>query len=421
VLFTLSGLHLFTICATLLLAFLVYKVLETVMSPINKIPGPKTSGITGLVLGQLPVIFKEPPIVPQLAWVKEYGPMVSYRTALFSLKVVVTSPSALKRMLVTNVKNYPKNDFTVRMLSPIVGKSILLSENEEHRRQKAYLSPAFHFTHHARFQLSFANTARKLSQCWEATLFHEDKKPREVDVNEAMTKMTLDIIGLTAFGYNFDSLSANDSEIVKHYHTVFESATLSIMRILKQVFPVLEKVPTEENNKLAFALNAIKKQVKDIIEMKRKLPDDQQGDDLLSIMLQTSIDENGQKVSAKGVSATELVDNVMTFMVAGHETTATTLTWALHLLSLNPDTQIRLHREVDEVLKGELPTPESMDKLPLIGAAIDETLRLFPAAPLTSRKTLEDDVLDGYKIPAGTVMIRYPITPMNRFSYYFFF
>jgi cytochrome P450 len=97
------------------------------------------------------------------------------------------------------------------------------------------------------------------------------------------------------------------------------------------------------------------------------------------------------------------MDNVMTFLVAGHETTATTLCWALHLLSVNPETQTRVQAELDAVLGGNQPTLEQMAALPLLRATVDETLRLFPAAPLTARRTLQDDVIDGYLIPAGTV------------------
>jgi cytochrome P450 len=340
------------------------------------------------------------------------------RLAFLVYRVVIASPESLKRVLVTHVKNYPRADFAHRLLSPVLGNSVLLSEGDEHRRQRAYLSPAFHFVHHAGYQVSFAKSTKKLCDVLES-LFQDDATcaARSLDMNEYLTKMTLDIIGITAFGFDFNALSPEDSEIVKHYHNVLSNAELSFSTVLRMFVPIYGLLPLPSHTKAKASIGAIRRKVEEIIEKKRKLPDDQQGDDLLSIMLQTSIDENGQKVSAKGVSSTELVDNVMTFMAAGHETTATTLTWALHLLSVHPDVQTRVQKEVDLVLKGELPTPEAMEKLPLIGATIDETLRLYPAAPITSRVAAEDDVLDGYKIPAGTV-IEYTNTCLTSNIYF---
>jgi cytochrome P450 len=304
--------------------------------------------------------------------------------------------------LVTNVKKCPKSKNTLKRLVGLVGKSVLTSHGADHSRQRAYLSPAFHFANFEKFHKVFNECASKLCETLKS-----DQKERNVDISEAMTKMTLDIIGLTAFGYNFNALGDGQNEMVSAYNTVFASTGYSL---INYIFSWWEKIPTSENLRVQKARDTIRSKVVKIIDEKRQECDNSdEATELLGIMLrQTGIDENGNDISAKEVSSTELMDNVMTFLVAGHETTATTLCWALHLLSVNPETQLRVQAELDAVLGDKQPTLEQMATLPLLRATVDETLRLFPAAAFTSRTALEDDVIDGHFIPAGTVNIVFP-------------
>lgn len=273
-----------------------------------------------------------------------------YRPYFTKLSVLITSPGALKRVLVTNVRNYPKAVRTRRILSRLVGDSLLTVEGDEHSRQRMYLSPAFHFVHHARFQAVFSRCADALAKQWSAKAAATGGGAFLVDVHTTMTKMTLDIIGLTAFGYNFNALAdcGEESEMIGAYNTVFANAGLSLTMILSFLVPGIENLPTPANRRIAVATAVIKGKVEEIIRAKRAgassgASSGSGGDDpvdLLGLMLQETIAEGGVAVSAANISATELTDNVMTFLVAGHETTATTLCWALHLLSINPEAQV---------------------------------------------------------------------------------
>jgi cytochrome P450 len=323
-------------------------------------------------------------------------------------KVVISSPSALKHVLVTNVRNYPKGYRTQRVLSGILGSSLLTTHGEEHSRQRAYIAPAFHYVRMEKFHRVFAERTQKLCQ-----VLHQNKAGSTVDITDAMTKLTLDIIGLTACGYDFNATgSDNQSAILSAYTTVFDSTGLSAVNFL---FPWFEHVPTPFNLRLRAAKKMVRSKVAEVIEQKRRQEAEAAGEDddnaqsfeatdLLGLLIkQMGADEHGNNLSTKELSSEELTAQVMTFLFAGHETTATTLCWALHLLSTHPDTQLRVQVELDEVLCGKPPTHDDMAKLPVLRATVDETLRLFSAAPITSRRALGDDVIDGFEIPAGVV------------------
>ncbi len=151
-------------------------------------------------------------------------------------------------------------------------------------------------------------------------------------------------------------------------------------------------IPTNRNRKFKAALSRLDRIVYDIIEEKRN--SDGSGDDLLSMLLK----------AGNGMSTGQVRDEVMTLMLAGHETTANLLTWTCYLLSQHPAVLQKLRKELDEEVKDPEPKAKNFSSLHYLKSILQESLRLFPPVWIISRKAVEDDEIGGYKIPAGSTV-----------------
>jgi cytochrome P450 len=156
-----------------------------------------------------------------------------------------------------------------------------------------------------------------------------------------------------------------------------------------------EKLPTARNRRFDAGVAAINAFVYRLIEARRAAGDP--GDDLLGMLLTAQDEETGERMTDE-----QLRDELVTMFLAGHETTAIALSWSILLLSLNPAARRKLQDEVDTVLAGRVPGPEDYSSLPYTAAVIQEAMRLYPPLPITIRQALNDDVLDGYPVKAGS-------------------
>jgi cytochrome P450 len=217
--------------------------------------------------------------------------------------------------------------------------------------------------------------------------------------------VTLDIIGLTGFNYEFHALDASEqpNELSEAFSTLFSaSQRISILDILRSLFPVMRLIPNFEAPKLRAAQRTMTQIGKELLvnakatvlasatEKGEIEKNSLHGRDLLSLLVKanmaTDIPES-QKMSDKDVIA-----QVPTFLVAGHETTSTAVTWALYAMAQAPEVQTKLR---DELLSVDTDTP-SMDELmglPYLDAVLKESLRVHPPVPITSRFAMKDDVL----------------------------
>src|SRR5205823_1405233 len=159
--------------------------------------------------------------------------------------------------------------------------------------------------------------------------------------------------------------------------------------------------PTPGNRRAARDQAAIHGLVDDLIASRRANPTHEE--DLLTLLLGAQDPENGQ-----GLTDLEVHEQALIFLLAGHETTATSLTFTLHLLGHHPDVQKRLHDEIDEVLGGRAPTLEAVRALEYTTMVIKEAMRLYPAAPSIARVPARDDLFEGYRIPRGTAVLVSP-------------
>ena len=222
------------------------------------------------------------------------------------------------------------------------------------------------------------------------------------------SRAALDIIGDAGMGQDFDAIDNPDTELNATYRKVFQpSRQQQIMAMLGLLLPqwFLRSLPVKHNQNVTDACETIKKVCRQLIQQKQgKLDRDDKGVDvdIISVALRSG-----------GFSEQELVNQMMTFLAAGHETTATTITWAIYLLSKNPKVQSRLHEEI----RSRLPsisddtvdiTSEQLDGLAYLHAVCNEVLRLYAPVPLTIREAAHATSILGQYVPAGTKIILSP-------------
>lgn len=302
---------------------------------------------------------------------------------------LVSDPEAVRRVLVGNAKAYGKSTIQYRALSLVTGEGLLVADTEAWRRQRPLVQPAFH---HETLEALIVHVDTALQRMFT----HWDALPSGAvtDVDEAMMHAALEVVGHALFGTD---LSADAERL--------SSATLSALDVViaRARVPVTPPswLPTPANRKLDRSVRRLDAAV-------ARMMDDRRGRvdaaplDMLDLLLD-SRDDTGA-----GLQPDEIRNQVVTFIVAGHETVASALTWSWALIAGHRGVQEELQRESDAVLGGKAPTFGDYARLPYARAVLDESLRLFPPAWLVTRKALADDVLGGHRIPSGALIILSP-------------
>ena len=219
------------------------------------------------------------------------------------------------------------------------------------------------------------------------------------------SRAALDIIGVAGMGQDFDAIDNPDTELNATYRKVFQpSRQQQIMGFLGLVLPqwFLRSLPLAHNQNIVEASQTIKKVCRQLIRQKQEKLDQKEKRvdvDILSVALESG-----------GFTEEELVNQMMTFLAAGHETTATSITWAIYLLSKHPEVQMRLRNEI----RASLPsvsddtasiTSDQLAALTYLSAVCNETLRLYAPVPGTIRVAAHPTTILGHYVPAGTVIL----------------
>jgi cytochrome P450 len=320
------------------------------------------------------------PIAAMLRWRDIHGDLVPIRFGPFRAHMAY-GPAEIEEVLVERAADFRKS-FGTRMLIPLLGNGLLTAEGDEWLRHRRLASPAFHRDRVAGYGRTMAGYAADSIEAW--------RDDEAIDLHEAMTTLTLRIVARTLFDADvsprIEEVARLGAEVQDFYYGRFAS--------LRFLIPTW--LPTPGNRRLASAIRRLDEIVYDIIRERR--PGEDRGD-LLSILL-LARDENGA-----GMSERQVRDEVMTLLLAGHETTALALTWAFLLLDRNPDARDRLEAELSAVLGDRPASPEDVAALPFTQAVVNETLRLYPPAYVTGREAVRDTVIGGVPIPNRHIVL----------------
>jgi cytochrome P450 len=338
-------------------------------------PGPKGNWLTG----NLPA-FRRDRLGFLTGCARTYGDVVGLRFGPRRM-MVVNHPDLVEEVLVANNRQYIKH-FALRMTESTLGNGLLTSEGDFWRRQRRLAQPAFHrerIAGHAAIMVAFAE---RLLESWA------DGQAR--DIQDEMMRVTLEIVAKTLFDADVSGDSADASAAMD---MVMHCFTRRVGRLIR--FP--EYIPTPVNLRLRRAVRRLDAIIFDIIASRRAGGEDR--GDLLSMLLHAQDEDDGG-----GMTDRQLRDEALTLFMAGHETTANTLTWAWFLLARHPEVESRLHAEVDAVLEGRAPTLDDLPRMPYAEHVITETLRLYPTVWILGREAIEPTEVGGYRVPVGTTV-----------------
>jgi len=302
--------------------------------------------------------------------------------------VFVDDATAVRQVLQTNHRSYGKRTIQYDSLSLVTGEGLLTSEGEAWRAMRRLMQPAFHHDTLGGVVSGVEDAAEAIATEWRSTGAQE-----VFDLDEAMMRTTLRVVGSTLFGTDLGEASA------RLVAAVVSALDVVVARAQLPVSPP-DWLPTRGNIRLRRSLQALDEAVAQLVAQRRRRT---LGHDVLGLLLQAQ--------DAGDVTARQVRNEVVTLIVAGHETVAATMTWTWLLLDQHPEVLAELRREVDDVLGSVRAEPvdlATVDALRLTRAVVDESLRLYPPAWVISRRALGPDVLGGYGIPTGTIVIMSP-------------
>ena len=293
-------------------------------------------------------------------------------------------PDDIRRMLVTEQRNFHKGR-AVERTELLLGKGLLTSEGELHLRQRRLIQPAFHRERLAAYGQVMADYAQHTSDSW--------RDGQTLDVHEAMMKLTLVVAGRTLF----------DADVEANAPEVAEAMELSLRMFNYALLPLgimLERAPIPWVRALHRSRRRMDALIFRIIEERHAAGNEDRGD-LLSMLLGAR-DAEGD---GKGMDDRQIRDEIVTLLMAGHETTANWLTWTWYLLSQHPEVERRLHEELDGVLSGRAPSVDDVPRLEYMRRVLAESLRVYPPAWAVERRALEDFEAGGHLIRKGTFVL----------------
>ncbi|MBV8473759.1 MAG: cytochrome P450 [Hyphomicrobiales bacterium] len=349
-------------------------------------PSPKPRATPIGALGTLYALWRNPLEI----WTRAHfeQPVLVGRSVM-GMRAVVSDPPAVRRVFLDNAANYRKDALQLRVLRPGLGAGLLTAEGETWRVQRRALAPLFSPRQVADFAPAMHRVASAATERYLAR--HE---PCIVDVSVDMACVTLAVLEQTLFSQGLARGAAAFQQAVSRYFETFGRLDPLDVVGAPQFLPRLGRLRGRAT------LEFFEKAVDDIIAARRRLIElgGVPPHDLLTLLLRAQDPQTGKAIREEDVRA-----NIVTFIGAGHETTANALTWTLYLLSQSPQWRERAEAEIDARFDPDYQGDLS-EKLPVVKAILEEALRLYPPAAFLSREAIAEDWLAGARIPAGTVV-----------------
>ncbi|MFV9506074.1 MAG: cytochrome P450 [Oscillochloridaceae bacterium umkhey_bin13] len=342
---------------------------------LNHIPGPRS--LPG-GLGHLHLMGSGPlPFFTHLG--RTYGDIAAFQLG-WRRMVLINHPALIDR--VVRDSSFWRSPQTRRAMASFLGQGLLSLEGSDHRRHRRLMQPAFHRERINGYGLIMAEETQRHLEAW---------RPGEVhDLGQELMALTLKIVARALLGVD---ASAEARQVDEALHTVLPQ----VSRINRLSFLLPRSAPLIHGPTTRAAINRLQGLVRRIVAERRAAGGD--GSDLLSLLL-AATDEDGGSLSDDEVCA-----EALTILLAGHETTANTLSWAWYLLTQHPEVQERVAAEALAVAGNAPISPEHLPQLSYADQVIRETLRLYPVAWSGDRVADHDAELAGYPIPAGTPVV----------------
>ncbi|KAF5004819.1 hypothetical protein FDECE_8696 [Fusarium decemcellulare] len=387
-------------------------VYPTYLTPFGHLPTPPTRTI---LTGNENGLFTEHAwdVARRVSKTVPNDGLIRYYVAMSNERILVTSTRGLSDVLSHHSNDFGKSNLSKFAIQRFTGNGLGFLEGNDHKIQRKNLMPAFTKKHVKDLTPVFWAKAVEMLRGIETEISHtqDSYEPGTgiVKLHDWGTRATLDIIGTAGFGYEFGTLSNPDNEIGQQYRKMFlePSTAFNWLELLGNYidFRLLLTLPVKKNLELTAGSNFMRNIAKKVIRERREK------------LLHTPLSQSGPTEETKKdiittalasncFSEDQLVDHIMTFLVAGHESTATAFEWTLYELGRRPEMQQRVRDEVRE----HLPSPDvqvgavAIESLPYLKAVCSEVLRYHPFVPFATRIAQKDTYVQDQFIPKGTIV-----------------
>ncbi|MGZ4746168.1 MAG: cytochrome P450 [Oryzihumus sp.] len=313
---------------------------------------------------------------------RRYGALVAFPVPR-TTALLVSDPADVRRVLQSGARTWSKATVQYAALARVTGPGLLAVADDRWLPRRRTAQPAFHHTRLDAVSESIRSAAGRVVVEWRSL----PADGAVLDVDALAMRVTLDVIGQTLFDEDL-------AEVTDALVRATDEAAELVVAQGRQVVPLPSWVPTPVNRRLRRAVRDLDRICREVIARRRSRGVGESHDDLLGLLL------------AAGLPDDAVRDELVTMVVAGHETVASALTWTLMLLAEQPAHQDRLRAEVRAA--GDVPALQLRRELPWTRAVVDESLRLFPPGWVVSRRATTPDVLGGRQVPAGTIAIVSP-------------
>ena len=328
----------------------------------------------------------------------EVIPLRAYEQPVYLAKsflgkvLMVNDPEGVRRILLDNVANYPKNDLEIEFFSAMFGEGLLSAPHAKWRTHRKVMAPSFGTRTVESYAPAMVETTLAFAQHWNAL-----PEAAEIDIAEEMKALTLKIICRTMFSTDADELATLSRGALGFAQSSLE-------------FGILDVLPVIGPRRIKRTVEAIRGHFKGmdaaiyrLINEREKIRNEAPKDFLTRLVAAKDPDDGA------GLNATEVRDEVITIFMAGYETTAVSMTWVWYLLSQHPLEEAKLHEELDAKLAGRTPAVEDLPNLPYTRMVIEEAMRVYPPAPgISIRQAQQADEVCGYKVTPGLQILISP-------------
>jgi cytochrome P450 len=319
---------------------------------------------------------------------RDYGDVVRIRVGPVEA-LAIFHPDAIQRVMQDNQNNYSKDTIAFKSLRLIFGNGLICSNGDFWLRQRRLAQPAFHKDRINRLSEMIVEQTQMMLDPLDSAV----KNGQAINIGHELLNLTMGVATQALFSNRVQDVDGKLGVIIQHL------ASDTTFRFENPFYPPLW-IPAPRNRRLNTALTQLDEIIYGIISDRRKNPIE--NNDVLEMMMEAQLEESEVTGGEpRSMTDKQLRDEMVTLMLAGHETTAMHLGWTLYLLTQHPEVEARLRRELDTVLEGRPPRLEDLPQLEYVRMVRDEAMRLYPPVWLTERKPLKDDVLCGYHIPAG--------------------
>lgn len=365
--------------------------MATNISNLKPAPAPQSRPIIGMI----PEMTKDM-LGMFMDLTKQHGGIVQFKL-LNKTYMLVTKPEYVKHILQSNHHSYIRGR-SVETGRVLLGNGLPLSDGDFWLQQRRILQPAFHRQKLNTISETIIKAIQTQLDSWDKYKNHQP-----FDMEDEMTQLTLSIIIKTMF-----SAKITDEQ-VQVLGNAFRIASAFMLWKSQQFVQLPLWFPLPKHIQYNRAVKILNDIVYPLIENGRKNPQD----DLLGMLINAKDAETGL-----GMSDAQMRDEIVTIFFAGHETSAMALTWAFYLISKNKHVESKIVGEVEQVLNRRTPTLDDLPKLTYTTQVINEVLRLYPPAYLFAREAVTDQELDGYLIPAGTLIFITPYVTHHDANYW---